>query len=82
MNKILQTGKRGQGLFSVLLLEAMFVVVWALFLGDWLSFVGQNYIEVTAATGLEAFFYANLNLWVFLILLMANVVLFKYGGSE
>lgn len=68
--------KKAQSPFYVLFAFVVFVIVWIMFLGNFLNIIGQNYLDVNGSTGLMAFFMANLNLWVFFGMLIA---FFAYG---
>jgi len=65
---------------TVIFTDITFIVIWIFFLGGWLTLVGNMYLA-SGATGLEAFFFANLNLWVFIGLAGFNAVAF-YGGGD
>jgi hypothetical protein len=52
-------------IFSVIAL----IFVWFIFLGEWFTIVGNNAL-MTGITGVEAFFYANLNLWFWLAMVL------------
>lgn len=58
------------------------VAIWAVFLGNQLAVWGEYVITNSNLTGAEAFFYANLNLWYFLILIIAMIVFFSLGGGN
>jgi len=60
----------------------IFVVFWALFLGKWLLIVGANYIAANNSTGVEAFFYSNLNFAVLIGFLIMLILVGVFGGSE
>jgi len=50
-----------------------FLMVWFLVIAEQLNTWGQIAIELNNLVGLEAFLFANLNLWVFIISLMALI---------
>ena len=58
----------------------IFVIIWARWLGVFLNTWATRYIELNSAVGIEAFLIANLNLWIFVWLLIATVF-DLYGGS-
>jgi len=73
--------KRGQVIpLVVFFIDLVFIVCWIYFLADLLTFAGNQMITVGQATGLEAFFYSNLNLWVFFGWIMFNAIAF-WGSS-
>jgi len=53
-----------------------FVFLWIIWLGKYLSIVGTMAIASTGATGMEAWMYANLNLFV----LIGLMILIIGGG--
>lgn len=59
----------------------IFIVIWARWLGKELAFWGQRYIAINSPSAFESFLIANLNLWVFLWLLIVTVIIL-YGGSN
>lgn len=78
MNNNGQTGIIG--FFFVLVI---FIIMWALFLASWLSQIGSGAIINNSLTGLEAFIWGNLNLWVLLGVLGAGAMgVFFVGGSQ
>lgn len=73
--------KKGAGIIGSIILFLFFLIVYFVFLSSWLSEVGSNYITTTGAVGFEAFMYANLNLWVMLIVILAMLG-WQYLGGE
>lgn len=73
--------KRG-GLLGFAFWIIMFVCVWAVWLGGFLAEWGQRNIIDNSLIGLEAMFYANLNLWVFLGLLTIVYLGIRMGGGQ
>lgn len=59
----------------------VFIIIWARWLGGFLNVWAQRYIENNSATGIEAFLVSNLNLWIFVWLLIVTVFVL-YGGSN
>lgn len=77
------SNKRGLGIISFYFLLAVFITVWALFLAEWLAQIGADAIATNSLTGVEAFVWGNLNLWVLLGVLGAGAgALFLSGGSQ
>lgn len=60
----------------------MFVCVWAVWLGSFLAEWGLRNVNDNSLTGLEAMFYSNLNLWVFLGLLVIIYIGIRSGGGQ
>ena len=76
MNKKAQAGPIG---FVFLLL--VFILMWFMWIGSWIADVGQQAIIDGSLTGLEAFFYANLNVWVWLGLILGTMGYMYYGSG-
>jgi hypothetical protein len=60
----------------------VFIINWAIWLGPWLGDVGKMNIEDNHLVGVEAFFFANLNLWVFIGLILGTMAWLYFGGGE
>lgn len=71
----------GEGPIAFIFLVLVFIIVWFVWLGEWIADSGQQAIVSGGLTGIEAFFYANLNMWV-LIGLILGVVGFLYFSSR
>jgi len=75
--------KKGYGIIGYFFLVVVFVILWFIWIGGWLAEVGETAIEENALTGIEAFFYANLNVWVFMGLILGTIgFLYFFGGGE
>lgn len=59
----------------------IFIMIWAFWLGETLSFWATRYIEQNSATGIEAFLISNINLWIFIWLIIISIFVF-YGGGD
>lgn len=68
MNNRAQAGPIG---FIFMLL--VFMVLWFVWIGKWLTEVGQQAITDASLTGVEAFYYANLNVWLFIGLILGTI---------
>ena len=64
--------------FLVLIL----VMNWAIWLGKWLNDVGQIAITTSGMTGVEAWFYANLNLFFWISLILGITAYLYFGGGK
>ena len=73
--------KKATGPIGAIILFLVFLVIWLIWLGGWLNQVGNIAIENSGATGIEAFFYANLN-FVVLIIMILGIMGFIYLGGE
>lgn len=73
--------KSGQvGVIGIIFLVIIFVILWWVWLGGWIADTGQNVIAENGLTGVEAFFYANINL-VIAIALILGIMAYIYFGS-
>ena len=77
----MKNNKKG-GLLGFAFWLIMFIYIWAFWLGSFLAEWGQRNITDNALTGLEAMFYANLNLWIFLCLLVIIYLGIRIGGAQ
>jgi hypothetical protein len=66
---------------TVIFIDVVFIFLWFGFIGSFLTVAGNMYIE-TGAGGFEAFFFKNLNLLVFIALLLFNAIGFSWGGGD
>lgn len=74
--------KKAVGPIGAIMLFCMFLVVYFVWLANWISWVGTNYIQVNNATGFEAFFFSNLNLWIILIMILGMLAWSYFGGQQ
>ena len=72
----------GGGPVAIIFLVIVFIINWAIWLGKWLGQVGEMNIVDNKLTGAEAFFFANLNLWVFIALILGLMAYLYFGGGE
>lgn len=82
MRAMLKSRKGQVGPVGSIILFMFFLVNYFIWLSAWLDVVGTNYITVTGAVGVEAFFYANLNLWVILIMILGCLGWAYFGGQQ
>ena len=68
--------KSGRSVIGFFFGIVAFVFLWIIWLAKYLSIIGQNLIASYGATGLEAWTYANLNLFV----LIGLIILIIGGG--
>jgi hypothetical protein len=67
--------RNGQaGIVTFLFMLFVFVLVWALFLGEFLSIWGAQAIAVNQLTGIEAFMMGNINLVIFICVVIVSAV--------
>lgn len=71
----------GEGPIAFIFGVLVFLFLWFIWIGRWIAEAGQNAITNAGMTGMEAFFYANLNVWV-LIGLILGIMGFMYFSSR
>lgn len=74
MNKKAQVGPIG-----VILLLLIFIINWAIWLGKVIADWGATIVEEQGLTGVEAFFFANMNLVIFFCLILGTMAYIYYG---
>lgn len=57
----------------------VFILFWALFIAKQLSYWGQRAVIDNGLTGVEAFFYSNINLLIGIVLLIFILAVGYYG---
>jgi hypothetical protein len=73
--------KNGQFTFITYLVVVFIVVAfWAIGFSSFFSEQGTALVESSGATGIEAFFIANLNLVIFLALVLSVFAVIYFGG--
>lgn len=65
------------GVIGVIFLLLMFIVIWLVWLGSWVSEVGAQAVIENNLSGVEAFFFENLNL-VILFGLILGIMAYIY----
>ncbi len=73
--------KKGHYMISLVFIVLAFLFAWVTFLGKQLSYWGQRAIVDNGLTGIEAFILSNLNLIVFLALVLF-VMIFSISGGQ
>lgn len=77
MNKKAQGGP-----IAFILLIMVFNILWFVWLGGFISDAGAQAISVGGLTGVEAFFYANLNMVIFIAEILGIMgYLYFIGGA-
>lgn len=73
--------KAQSGPVALILLIIIFMINWFIWLGDWVSTAGQTAVIQGGLTGIEAFMYNNLNVFVFLSVVLA-IMAWGYFSAE
>jgi len=74
--------KAQAGIIGTIVLFFIFLIVWFVFLGGWVSSVGTMVVETNNLVGLEAFLFTNLNFFIFIIMILGVIgfMYFRGGG--
>lgn len=79
---MLKNSKKSQvGAIGAVLLFLVFLVMWFVWLGAWVNEVGLLAVTTNNLTGVEAFFFSNLN-FVVLICMILGMLGFMYFGAN
>lgn len=78
---MVQLGRKGYTVFTVIWVIIVFLIVWFLWLGGWLNDSAQAAINQHSLTGLSAFLLANMNLWVFMAVIIFGLIGIAFGGD-
>jgi len=73
--------KKGSGPIAFIALMLVFDIIWFVWLGGFISAAGQGAIEGAGLTGVEAFFFGNLNLVVFIANILGIMGFLYFGGG-
>lgn len=68
---MIETKKAQVGPIGAIMLFGVFLVMWFIWLGSWISTVGQMVVTDNDLHGIEAFFFNNLNFIIFIVVLLA-----------
>lgn len=70
------------GPIGAIFLFLLFIVMWLVFLAEWLNEIGAMLILNNNLTGIEAFFYSNLNLTIFIVMILGMLAFMYFGGES
>jgi len=73
--------KKAVGYIGAIGFVLLFIVMWFLWLGKWISEVGLQAIDSNGLTGIEAFLYANINI-IIMVCLFLFLIGFVYFGAQ
>lgn len=54
-------------------LDFVFIIIWTYFLSDFMNYWAQNAIVMHSLVGIEAFLLNNINVFVFVFLIIVNI---------
>ena len=66
---------------AFIFLIMVFVILWFLWLGNFVGEVGANMVATNNLTGVEAFAFSNLNLIIFIGLVLGTMAYLYYSGG-
>lgn len=81
MRRLLKN-KRGIGPIGAIMLFCVFLIIYFVWLSSWVSEAGTVAIAQGNMVGFEAFFYANLNLWIILGMILGMLGWAYFGGQQ
>lgn len=73
--------KGGLFVISWIFVVILFIIIWAQWLGSEINYWATRYIANNSPSGFEAFLISNLNLWIFVWLVIATIFVL-YGGRD
>jgi len=73
--------KKGIGPIGAVFLFLVFLVIWFIWLGGWVNQIGTAVVTKHSFTGIEGFFFSNLN-FVILICMLLGMMGWMYFSSE
>ena len=74
--------KKAVGPIGAIILFIFFLIMWFIWLGNWVNQTGQLAIINGGLTGLEAFFYENLNLVIMVCMTLGMLAWSYFGGAQ
>ena len=73
--------KKGSGPLAFIALMLVFDIIWFVWLGGFIAEAGQSAITAGNLTGVEAFFFANMNIIVFIGNILGMIGFLYFGGG-
>jgi hypothetical protein len=73
--------KKADGPLNTIILVLVFVLMWFLWLGGFVAEMGQNAVEGQGLTGVEAWGYSNVNLFILIGLLLGTMAYFYLSSG-
>lgn len=80
MQKMIRN-KRGVGPIGAIMLFIVFVVIWFVWLAGWVAQVGATAVAENSLTGIEAFAFENLNLFIMIFMILGMMGWMYFGGQ-
>lgn len=73
---------RKGGIIGFFFQIAVVIVMWAIFLADLFTWVGENALAGGNLSGIEAFIYTNLNVVIFIGIVIVLGAVNVFGGGQ
>ena len=67
---------------AAIILYLMFLLIWFLWLGNYINQVGGAVVETNNMVGVEAFFFSNLNIVVLIGMTLGMMTIIYIGGRQ
>jgi len=80
--KSLWKNKKAIGPIGAIMLFLVFVVIWFVWLGGWVAFVGATAVAENHLTGIEAFAFENLNFIILIGMVLGMMGWMYFGGQQ
>lgn len=74
--------KKGAGVIGFIALILVFNIIWFVWLGSYVAQAGQLAVINGNLTGVEAFFYSNLNMVIFIADILGVMGFLYFGGGN
>lgn len=74
--------KKAVGPIGAIMLFIVFLVMWFVWLGAWVNTVGAMVVSTNGLTGIEAFFFENLNFTILICLILGMLGWMYWGGGD
>lgn len=81
MARLLKNSKGQLAILGIIFALLIFVVLWAMFFSEQITYWSNDTIERNDLTGAEAFFMSYMNLWVFIGVVLGTLAAMYFGGG-
>lgn len=78
----ISNNKRGVGIIGAIMLFLVFLVIWFVALGKFIAEIGSYAVTSNNLTGIEAFFFNNLNFTILICMFLGMLGWMYFGGSQ
>jgi len=70
------------GPVGAIILFLIFIINWFVWLGSWINIVGDTMVTTNSLTGVEAFFFANLNFFIMICIFLGMLGFMYFARGE